>query len=113
MVKALIVLATCIASIPAAVQATGPVPTVLSPNYDTVRSSVEMYQGQGPAATPTMRRLKLERARALHAEAAALLKQDGGKLTPEHESYVRGEACKILGIPSVNTGSLVRRECGV
>ena len=88
-------------------------PSVLSPNYDTFRSSVELYRGQGPAATPTMRRLKLERARALHAEAETLLKQDGGRLTPEHETYLRREACKILGLPSGDTGGRYRRECGV
>lgn len=98
MLKALFILAMCAASVSAAAQTTGPVPSMLSPNYDTYRSSAELYRNQGPAETPTMRRLKLERAKALHAEAAALLSQDGGKLTPEHEAYLRREACDILEI---------------
>ena len=51
---------------------------------------------QSNADTPTMQRQKLSRALALRAEAAALLEEDGGAFTPEHEAYVRRKAWRIL-----------------
>jgi hypothetical protein len=80
-----------------------------SPNYTTWQSSVESLNGLG-SETPSMRARKLARARALTTEAKTLLQQDGGKFTPEHEAYIRGKACDVLGHKRVEIGSLVPRS---
>ena len=46
--------------------------------------------------TPTMRRQKVKRAIALREEAARLMQENGGTLTPEQQAYVRREAREIL-----------------
>lgn len=112
MMKLFIVLAAGIASA-ATAQTTLGEGTMRSPNYSTYQSSLEGLAGQGSSETPTMRAAKLEKAKALRVEAQALLNQDGGKFTPEHEAYIRGKACDILGARRVGIGSLVpRRRCG-
>ena len=70
-----------------------PQPSMTMPNYTTTVRPV--YLGSS-ADTPTMRRQKLMRALALREEAASLLREDGGTLTPEHEEYVRRKARAIL-----------------
>ncbi len=68
-----------------------------SPNYTTYQRSVETSDGLALQDTPSGRAQKLARAKALTIEAELLLKQDGGKFTPEHNAYIRGKACDILG----------------
>ncbi|MEG3177608.1 hypothetical protein U1872_15315 [Sphingomonas sp. RB3P16] len=83
-----------------------------APNYSTFRSSIESTNAAPSSETPTMRAAKLERAKALKAEATLLLQQDGGTFTPQHVAYIRGKACDILGYSHRETGSLVaRRRC--
>lgn len=83
-----------------------------APNYSTYRSSIEGVNVAPSSETPTMRAAKLARANALKAEAETLLRQDGGKFTPQHLAYIRGKACDILGSSRVEMGSLVpRRRC--
>jgi hypothetical protein len=69
-------------------------PTMTMPNYSTFSSSLV---GREPLTdTPSMERQRVRQAIALREEAAALLKQDGGTLTPEHQAYVRRKARAIL-----------------
>ncbi len=46
--------------------------------------------------TPTLRDQKLRWAITLRAEAAELLRQDGGTLTSEHKAYIRRRVQRIL-----------------
>ena len=46
--------------------------------------------------TPTMRRQKLERAKALRVEVDQLLRVNGGTLTVTEQAYVRRKARDIL-----------------
>lgn len=91
-------------------QTTGLAPSMNSPNYSTYQSSVESLGGLASSETPSMQAKKLDRAKALTAEAQVLLKQDGGRFTPEHDAYIRGKACAILGYGRTKTGSLVPRN---
>jgi hypothetical protein len=50
----------------------------------------------GSDDTPTMRRDKLRRAIALRSEAAALVVEDGGTLTPDHQAYIQRQRRAIL-----------------
>jgi hypothetical protein len=75
-------------------QLSSPEPTMNMPNYSTFASS--MSARQPLSETPTMKRQKLERAIALRAEAATLLEQDGGTLSPRHAAYIRRKARAIL-----------------
>ncbi len=112
MMKLFIVLVAGIASAATAQTSIGGV-GMNSPNYSTYQSSLEGLARLGASETPTMRAAKYEKAKALRAEAQTLLAQDGGTFTPEHEAYIRGKACDILGARRVSIGSLVpRRRCG-
>ena len=53
-----------------------------------------MYQSSGD--TPTMQQMKLARAIALKAEAAAFAARDGGTLSRKHMAYVRRKARAIV-----------------
>jgi hypothetical protein len=97
-------------AIPANAQTSASGTGMNSPNYSTYQSSVESINGLGSSETPSMRAQKLDRAKALKAEAKMLLKQDGGKLTLEHNAYIRGKACEILGYGRTGTGGLVPRH---
>jgi hypothetical protein len=46
--------------------------------------------------TPSMERQKVRRAIALREEAAALMQENGGTLTPAQQAYVRRKAQAIL-----------------
>ena len=108
--RTLIALAFVLVTVPASAQNTGSGMSMNGPNYSTLLPSTTGRLGL--SETPTMRANKLERAIALRAEADALLEQDGGKLTPTHEAYVRRKACAILGDPRAPAGSLVpERRC--
>ena len=103
-------LAFVLVTVPASAQITGPGMSMNGPNYSMLLPSTTGRLGL--AETPTMRANKLKRAIALRAEAASLLEQDGGKLTPTHEAYVRRKACAILGDSRALAGSLVpERRC--
>lgn len=75
-------------------QLSNPAPTMNMPNYSTFASSLSARQPI--SETPTMKRQKLERAIALRAEAATLLKQDGGTFSAKHAAYIRRKARAIL-----------------
>jgi hypothetical protein len=98
------------AAVSADAQTIAPDTSMNSPNYSTYQSSVESLAGLGSSETPSMRARKLDRARALTVEAKMLLQQDGGKFTPEHDAYIRGKACDILGYGRTKTGSLAPRS---
>jgi hypothetical protein len=109
MMRTLIGLAIALVTVPASAQ-TGSGISMNGPNYSTLLPSTTGRPGL--SETPSMRAKKLERAVALRAEADALLEQDGGRLTPTHEAYVRRKACAILGDPPAPLGSLVpQRRC--
>lgn len=56
-----------------------------------------MMAGRIPISeTPTMKRQKLARAIALREEAAKLVQEGGGTLTPRQETYLRRKAQAIL-----------------
>ena len=75
-------------------QLSSPEPTMNMPNYSTFASSMS---GRQPLSeTPTMKRMKLKRAIALRAEAATLLRQDGGTLSQKHAASIRRKARAIL-----------------
>ncbi|WP_347302787.1 hypothetical protein V5740_12400 [Croceibacterium sp. TMG7-5b_MA50] len=97
--------ATAITGVPAAAQN-------LSGMNSAYNSAVELQGLGGSGETPTMRAIKLERARALYAEAAALLELDGGTLTPEHETYIRDKACDIMGGARKQGNFLATSGCG-
>lgn len=107
LIRAVLVGATAVS---ANAQTIAPGTSMNSPNYSTYQSSVESLAGLGSSETPSMGAVKLDRARALTAEARVLLQQDGGKFTPEHDAYIRGKACAILGYRRSQTGSLVPRN---
>lgn len=98
------------AAVSASAQTIVPNTSMNSQNYSTYQSSLESLAGLGSSETPSMRAKKLDGARALTAEAQMLLKQDGGKFTPEHDAYIRGKACAILGYGRTKTGSVVPRN---
>jgi hypothetical protein len=109
MMRTLIGLAIALVTVPASAQ-TGSGMSMNGPNYSTLLPSTTGRPGL--SETPSMRAKKLERAVALRAEANSLLEQDGGRLTPTHETYVRRKACAILGDPPAPLGSLVpQRRC--
>ena len=103
--KTLIGLAVAMTAVSASAQTTVAGIGMNSPNYSTLQSSVAGTSGL--SETPTMRAEKLRRAVALRTEVSAFMKQDGGKLSPGHERYVRRKACQILGTQSPTTGTLV------
>jgi hypothetical protein len=107
--RTLIGLAIALVTVPASAQ-TGSGMSMNGPNYSTLLPSTTGRPSL--SETPSMRAKKLERAVALRAEADSLLEQDGGRLTPTHEAYVRRKACAILGDPPAPLGSLVpQRRC--
>jgi len=113
MMKVLVAVVAGCAGVAAMAQTTAGGIGMNSPNYSTYQLSVAGMNGRGLSETPSMRKQKLERAVALRQEADTLLAQDGGKLTPEHEAYVRRKVCTILGSEDRGTGSLApRRRCG-
>ena len=88
--------AICIPSAASAqsAQISSPQPTMNMPNYSTFNSTMT---GRIPLSeTPTMKRQKLARAIALREEAAKLLEEGGGTLTPREETYLRRKARAIL-----------------
>jgi hypothetical protein len=110
MMRTLIGLAFVLVTVPASAQITGSGISMNGPNYSTLLPSTTGRLGL--SETPSMRAKKLERAVALRAEADSLLEQDGGRLTPTHEAYVRRKACAILGDQPAPLGSLVpQRRC--
>ena len=113
MMKLLILGLVGTTAVSATAQTTALGPNMNSLNYSTYQTTVESLNGLGPSETPSMRARKLDRARALTAEATMLLKQDGGKFTPKHNAYIRAKACDILGVGGADIGSLVpSRRCG-
>lgn len=110
MKKLLIVGLVGAAAVPANAQTIASGTGMNSPNYSTHQRSVESLNGVGSSETPSMRAQKLARAKSLKIEAEMLLKQDGGKLTPEHNAYIRGKVCEILGYGRTGTGSLAPRH---
>jgi len=103
--RTLIGLAFVIMTASAGTQATDSDMTMNGQNYSTLLPSLTGRVGL--SETPTMRANKLKRAIALRTEADFLLQQDGGRLTPTHEAYVRRKACAILGSSPVRAGALV------
>ncbi len=78
--------------------------TNVAPPYLMISPNVSVW-------TPTMERRKLADAIALRAEAAQLLAADGGKLSPQHLTYVRTRIAVIRnGEASPPTGSLIARR---
>ena len=108
--KKILALTLLIVSAPSFGQKEGPSPAMTGPNYSTsIPSPNGRFQLED---TPTMRAKKHEQAVALRLEANNLLKQDGGKLTHDHEAYIRRRSCEILGNPHAPTGTMVpRRRC--
>jgi hypothetical protein len=110
--KILIGLAMALTAVSASAQTTVAGISMNSSNYSTFQSSVAGTSGV--SETPTMRAEKLRRAVALRTEVSAFMKQDGGKLSPGHERYVRRKACQILEMQSSTTGTLVPpRRCSL
>ena len=73
----------------------GQQPTMNEPNYSTQRS---LNTGDNRVLdTPAMRQRKLMRALALRDEAARLLDENGGVVTPQYRAYVNRKARDILG----------------
>ena len=110
--KTLIGLVVALTAVSASAQTTVAGVGMNSPNYSTFQSSVTGTSGI--SETPTMRAEKLKRAIALRTEVSALMKQDGGRLSPGHERYVKRKVCQILGSQSATIGTLVStRSCGI
>lgn len=110
--KTLIGLAIALTAVSASAQTTVSGTGMNSPNYSTFEASV-LGRSTAPE-TPTMRAEKLERAIALRTEVSALMNQDGGRLTPGHERYMRRKACQILAKQNAETGTLVPpRRCSL
>lgn len=77
------------------------------PNYSTYEPLFRSDAMIPPSDTPTMRRQKLKRAQELRAEVDSMLRENGGKLTAEQQSYVRRRANEILNYTSYRpTGRL-------
>lgn len=68
------------------------------PNYSTYEPGFRANAMIPPRDTPTMRRDKLKRARALRAEVDAMMAANGGSLSDKQQAYVRREANDILNI---------------
>lgn len=110
--KIFVSLAVALTAASASAQTTASGTGMNSPNYSTFETSVSGRSGI--TETPTMRAEKFKQAIALRTEVIALMKRDGGKLSPGHEEYVRRKACQMLGKRGVETGTLVpSRGCGI
>lgn len=71
-------------------------PSMNGPNYSTYIPLFASNAMIPPSDTPTMRRQKLQRARALRAEVDAMLQENDGALTEKQEAYVRRSARRII-----------------
>ncbi|MET3825115.1 hypothetical protein ABIC16_000808 [Sphingomonas sp. PvP055] len=110
--KIFIGLAAVLTAVSASAQTTVSGTGMNSPNYSSYVPG--LTNRGGIVETPTMQAEKLKRAIALRTEVSALVKSDGGKLSPGHEAYVRRKACQILGKQSATIGTLVPpRHCSI
>lgn len=91
--------ALCSILLPAVASAQGALgsqPSMNGPNYSTYEPLHVSNAMIPPSDTPTMRRQKLKRAQELRAEVDGMLRENGGTLTADQQSYVRRKANAIL-----------------